>query len=254
MNSNHEPSQLLRQELFAQLAEPFVGDVLFDSLSDLVFFIKNGRGEYVVVNQTLVTRCGVENKLQLIGRTPLEVFPAPMGANYQTQDLALLQSGQPLLNELELHLYPSGSSGWCLTTKVSLLGRDGQRIGLVGMSRDLESPLKEGDDFRQVAAAIRHAKDHLAAAPTLDELANVAGLSPYQLDQRIRRVFHLTTGQLLLKFRIDLATQRLRDTITPLSQIALDCGYSDQSAFTRQFRTTIGLTPTEYRKSYQRSS
>ena len=251
MSSSNDVQQSLRHELFSQLAEPFVGELLYDCLSDLVFFVKNQRGEYVVVNQTLVTRCGVENKLQLIGHTAAEIFPAPLGASYLAQDLELLQSGKPLLNELELHLYPSGASGWCLTTKVSLPGRDGSRIGLVGMSRDLGAPSQEGDEFRQVAEAVRHARAHLSEAPTLDDLALIAGLSSYQLDQRIRRVFHVTTGQLLLKFRIDLATQRLRSTDLPLSQIALDCGYSDQSAFARQFRSTIGLTPGEFRKGYQ---
>src|SRR5581483_2855379 len=38
-------------ELFSQLAEPFTGEALFDRLTDLVFFIKNRRAEYVVVNQ-----------------------------------------------------------------------------------------------------------------------------------------------------------------------------------------------------------
>jgi len=251
MSALEDPSQRLRQELFTELAEPFVGEFLYDCLTDLVFFMKNARGEYVVVNQTLVSRCGVENKQALIGRTPDQIFPPPLGTGYLAQDLALLQSGQPLLNELELHLYPNHESGWCLTSKVCLLGRDGRRIGLVGVSRDLGAPFQEGDEFRQVADAVRFARQNLAAAPTLEQMADVAGLSPYQLDQRIRRVFHLTTGQLLLKFRIDLATQRLRDTNQALSQIALDCGYSDQSGFTRQFRMTLGLTPGEYRKSFQ---
>ena len=36
---------------FEQLFEPFTGESLFDQLTDLVFFIKNSKGEYVVVNQ-----------------------------------------------------------------------------------------------------------------------------------------------------------------------------------------------------------
>ena len=58
----------LRAELFSQLSEPIVGEALFDCLSDLVFFIKNSRYEYVVVNQTLVERCGLKEKRELIGR------------------------------------------------------------------------------------------------------------------------------------------------------------------------------------------
>ena len=59
-------------ELFARLGELFTGEALFDSLADVVYFIKNARGEYVVVNQTLVKRCGFAHKKALIGKTPDE--------------------------------------------------------------------------------------------------------------------------------------------------------------------------------------
>jgi AraC-like DNA-binding protein len=35
--------------------------------------------------------------------------------------------------------------------------------------------------------------------------------------------------------------------------VALDCGYSDQSAFTRQFRQTVGLSPLEYRRMFRQT-
>ena len=38
-------------------------------------------------------------------------------------------------------------------------------------------------------------------------------------------------------------SERLRQTDDPLSQIALDCGYADQTAFSRQFRRTVGVSP-----------
>ena len=71
------------------------------------------------------------------------------------------------------------------------------------------------------------------------------------LIRRVRQIFRLTTGQMLLKLRIDAAAEQLRDNDRPVAQIALACGYSDQSAFTRQFRRTIGLTPLEYRSAYR---
>jgi AraC-like DNA-binding protein len=49
---------------------------------------------------------------------------------------------------------------------------------------------------------------------------------------------------------MEAAVQRLRDTRDPIAAIALDCGYSDQSAFTRQFRQTVGISPSQYRTAY----
>lgn len=237
--------------LFSQLAEPFTGEALFDGLTDLVFFLKDDRGRYVLVNHTLASRCGVAHKSALIGNTSAEVFPEPLGTSYLAQDLALIQSGEALLNELELHMYPTGETGWCLTTKLPLAGKDRTCVGLVGVSRDLHTPT---DDYREIAEALRQAQARLNAPLTVEEVSQLCGLSAYQLDRRIREVFHLSANQLLLKFRMDLATQRLRDTMTPISHIAFDCGYSDQSAFTRQFSRTTGISPGEYRKLHQPGS
>jgi AraC-like DNA-binding protein len=238
--------------LLNQLAEPFTGEQLFDHLPDIVFFIKNTRGEYMVVNSTLVQRCGLRQKSQLIGRTPAEVLRPPLGLSFEAQDRKVLQSGQPLLAQLELHLYPSREVGWCLTSKLPLLKRDGGVIGLVGVSQDLRLPDSSTEEYRNVSAAVAHAEANLATPPSVRELADIAGMSPYQLDRRIRIAFGLTTSQWLLKLRVDLAERHLRQTDRSIAAIALETGYSDQSAFTRQFRRATGLSPREYRNALDR--
>jgi len=47
---------------------------------------------------------------------------------------------------------------------------------------------------------------------------------------------------------MDAAVRRLREGDDAIARIALDCGYSDQSAFTRQFRQTVGLSPAQFRR------
>jgi AraC-like DNA-binding protein len=238
-------------ELFARLATPFTGEELFDCLTDLVYFVKNERAEYVVVNRTLVERCGAKEKRQLIGRTAEDLFPAPLGRSYREQDEALIRSGTAIVNQLELHLYPGRDTGWCLTNQLPLRGRDGRIVGLVGSSQDLHPPAEAADRYEHVARAVQYARDHLEQRPTIGTLATVAGMSDYQFDRRVRRLFRLSTGQVLLKLRIDAAAELLRDTDQPVAQIALACGYADQSAFTRQFHRAIGLTPMEYRSAYR---
>ncbi len=237
------------EQLFAELASPFTGEALFDRLSDLTFFIKNLRGEYVVVNQELVSRCGRREKRELLGRKADEVFPAPLGQSYRAQDERLLRTGHPILNQLELQLYHSGRLGWCLTNKLPLHGRDDRVVGLVGISKDLHAPNDRGADYSALATVVEHIQTQFSEPLRIADLARRAGLSPYQLDQRIRKIFQITTGQFILKIRMDAAVQRLRETADPVASIALDCGYSDQSAFTRQFRQTVGMTPSEFRRT-----
>jgi AraC-like DNA-binding protein len=240
------PAQL-RTELFSQLTEPLIGEALFDCLPDLVFFVKNQRSEYVVLNQTLVERCGRRTKNELIGRRADELFPAPLGESYRAQDEAVLRSGKAILNQLELHFYATGGRGWCLTNKLPLRDAQQRVIGVVGISKDLQSANERGEDYSAVAKVVQHIQKNFADTLRVADLAGRAGLSGYQFEQRIRKIFQLTAGQLIQKTRMEAAVQRLRETNDPIATIALDCGYSDQSAFTRQFRQTVGLSPSEYR-------
>lgn len=236
-------------ELLSQVDPSFTGEELFDHLSDIVFFIKNERGEYLVVNNTLVDRCGVQDKRQLIGRTAAEVLRPPHGASFEAQDHRVVQTGQPIISQLELHFYAAGDVGWCLTTKLPLRKKKTREvIGLVGVSQDLHLPDMATETYQHLLAAISHAETHLAQPPAVNELANVAEMSHYQLNRRMRQVFGLTAGQWLLKLRIDRAQQTLRESDASIASVALSIGYADQSAFTRQFRRTTGMSPRDYQR------
>ena len=239
----------LRKELFDQIEGPLFLESLFDCLTDVVFFIKNARGEYVVVNQAMVERCGRREKAEVIGHTADEMFPSPLGRSYRAQDEQVLHTGQPIRDQLELQIYSSGGTGWCLTQKLPLVGRDGQVVGLVGISRDLQAPNETGQDYAPVADAVHRIQEHFDQPLKVQDLAALAGLSSYQFEQRIRRIFQITAGQFIQKVRMDEAVRCLRDTDDPISHIALRCGYSDQSAFTRQFRQTVRMSPAQYRRA-----
>ena len=222
-------------------------EALFDCLPDVVFFVKNARGEYVVVNQTLAQRCGKSAKSELIGRRPDEVFPAPLGRSYRAQDEEVLSSGEPIHDQLELHFYPNGRRGWCITHKLPMRGRDGSVNGVYGFSRDLQAPNERGEDYSQIADAVRRIHGEYGEPLKVGDLARKAGLSEYQFDRRIRRIFQIGAGQLIQKVRLEAAMQRLRESDATIAAIASECGYSDQSAFARRFHRTIGMSPSEYR-------
>jgi hypothetical protein len=57
-----------------------------------------------------VLRCGFEARKQLLGRTPQQVFPAPLGESFALQDRPVPE-GQVLRDRLELHVYLDGGHG-----------------------------------------------------------------------------------------------------------------------------------------------
>ena len=176
-----------------------------------------------------------------------QVFAPPLGERFEAQDLRVIAEGLSIRGRMELHLYPDGSEGWCLTWKEPLVDADGAIRGLAGISRDAPALSRPGPVPAALSAALAYIDDHLDQPLRIPDLAARAGLSPFRFDQRVRALFGLSAGQYLSRLRIGRACDRLRHTEAPLSELALECGYADQAAFTRQFRKSVGLTPGAYR-------
>ncbi|MDT9002428.1 AraC family transcriptional regulator [Paucibacter sp. APW11] len=230
-----------------QLCQLSLVEALFDPLPDVVFFVKDRAGRYLRVNQTLVRRSALRSKSALLGRTPREVFPGAMGEAFAAQDATVLASGRELPRQLELHLYADGGAGWCLTHKLPL-HEDGEVIGVAGISRDLGLPDQGHPVYAQVAALAEHIRAHFDEPLNFGVMARQAGLSLDRIERLFQRIFHLSPREMLLQARLDAARRLLAAPDGPsIADIAAACGYSDQSAFTRQFKAVTGLTPSRFR-------
>nr|WP_315481370.1 AraC family transcriptional regulator [uncultured Undibacterium sp.] len=237
-----------KQLLANSIADAFFVEPLFDAMPDLVFFVKDMQGRYVVVNQTLVTRCGFKDKEQLIGRTADEVFPASLAETYREQDELVLHKGYDVRDQLELHLYPDRDPGWCLSNKIALRDKDHQIIGLCGTSRDLGMPDQRHPVYHRIAAAVRHIHTHFGETVPMVELEQITNLSVAQIERYFHKIFSLTPRQFMIKVKLDAATGMLVDRQRSITDIAATCGYQDHSAFSRMFKSTVGMTPSEYRE------
>jgi len=238
----------IRARFLRALSRPLLGEELFDAVPDIVFFVKDDAGRYVVVNRTLVERLGLKSKADLIGRTAAEAFPGPLGERIARQDQAVLAEGKPVHAALELHLYPGGAEGWCLTWKEPVHDAAGRVIGVTGLSRDLH--FAAGAETAGLSRALDHVRSSLDQPLRLPELAAMAGLSLFQFDARVRALYGISPGQYVTRARIELACTLLRQGGRSIGAIAQECGYADQAAFTRQFRKLVGLTPMAYRASF----
>jgi AraC-like DNA-binding protein len=223
-------------------------EALFDHVPDTVFFVKDGAGRYVAVNATLVRRCGLRFKSELIGRRPADVFPGDLGRTPTAQDTRVLRTGRPLHDHLEVHWYARNKPGWCLTTKLPLRDATGRITGLVGISRDLRAPGERDNIPTSLASTLEFLEEKFADPVSPAQLAKRAGLSPVRFARLIKRIFRLTPSQLITQTRLAAAAQLLTDTDRAVAEIALACGFYDHSAFTRAFRSATGRTPTEFRQ------
>jgi PAS domain S-box-containing protein len=218
---------------------------VFAGVPHVMFCVKAPDGRYLAVNQAFAERAGRSAPGEVLGSTAGGLFPADLAATYEAQDARVLADGEPIRNELELILRPDGTRGWYVTTKTRLLDDAQGLIGIVAVSYDLHTGIETG--LQGLQAAIDTARRRYAEPLKVADLAVAAGLSTTQLERSLRKAIGMSPKQLLIRIRIDEAIRRLDDSDLPLATIADQCGFYDQSSFTRQFQRAVGMAPGAYR-------
>lgn len=84
---------------------------------------------------------------------------------------------------------------------------------------------------------------------TVGELAEVIGQSEDYFARRFRRTFGESPQAWLMRRRMLGAGRHLRDSGMTVAQCAATVGYTDVSQFSRQFRRTLGVPPSRYRRA-----
>ena len=238
----------MSEQLTAYLA---MADML-DAVPSVLYCVKDVDGRYLAVNNAFVERTGRSSRRDVVGRLAVDCFPADLAARYAEQDRECLALGSPLRDEVELIPDAQGQPAWFLTTKQPVFS-DGTLVGLAVVSSAIPTPPKVDREhpLRPVVAYIR---EHLAESMTVEQLSAHSGLTLRQFERLMRRTFGLPTKQYLTQCRVIAAGELLRAGEASLAEIAVACGWYDQSAFSRQFTRITGVTPGEFRRKSQRGN
>jgi len=89
---------------------------------------------------------------------------------------------------------------------------------------------------------------HPEGQHSLEEMADIAGLTPSHFCRVFRKATGLTPHQYVMKTRLDKAQQLLHQTDQSIAMVAEGLGFASQSHFTRAFRQFTGEAPSEFRK------
>jgi len=120
----------------------------------------------------------------------------------------------------------------------------------LGGMKDRERPVHGGLARWQERRSKEFVDANLDGAVSVMLLARACGLSSKHFSRAFRQSTGLAPHQWLLQRRIDKAKQLLRGVL-PLADIALACGFADQSHFTRVFTRAVGLSPGQWRRAHR---
>ena len=100
-----------------------------------------------------------------------------------------------------------------------------------------------------VARALALLHHDIARRWTVDDLCREVGLSRSALADRFIRLIGVPPMHYLASWRMQVATQQLRNTSVSLAQVAEIVGYDSEAAFSRSFKKAFGTAPATWRRS-----
>lgn len=83
---------------------------------------------------------------------------------------------------------------------------------------------------------------------TLKDLSEAAGVHPITISKHFPKYFSCTFGEYMRRLKIEKSLYFLKDPSFSLTEIAAECGFSDQSHFIRTFKQLTGFLPNNYKK------
>jgi AraC-like DNA-binding protein len=221
---------------------------LFEEMSDTFYFAKNRAGKFVWGNRLLQEKHRLARAEDIIGKCDHDFFRRDIADRIRADDLAVMESGVPVKNKLEVIGGRNGVLTWLFTTKAPLRNKHGEVIGVEGFSRDAQRSQDIIEPFHVFRNAIEYLQAHFMDEIRIEHLARLSNMSLSTFERKFKQHFALTPKQYILRMRVHEAC-RLLPGSQSIERVALDTGFGGQSYFTLQFRSVVGITPKQYQRS-----
>jgi transcriptional regulator GlxA family with amidase domain len=238
--------------------QPFNLAELFDFLDDVLAWVKDRDGRYLWVNRAFLINYALDHpnqngelsQDQVLGKTDYDLSPAFLADQFRLDDEQAL-AGNRIINRIERVGEHQGAAGWNVTNKIPVFDAEGKIVGTAGITRPLNKLASRTGTAGSFAPALEYIRDHYQHPISNQQLAEVSNMSLRAFERQFLASFHLTPQKYLRKLRLRIASRALIYTDESLSDLALNCGFGDQSHFTREFRRQFSRTPRDYREHYK---
>jgi PAS domain S-box-containing protein len=121
---------------------------LIDNMPDCIY-AKDAEGRFILCNEAMVRRMGKTSMTEVVGKSDFDLLPLEIAQRFYADEQAIIQTGIPIINREEPLTIESGKiTRWNLASNVPLLDRYGNRIGIVGIGREIT-------DRKQVEEALK---------------------------------------------------------------------------------------------------
>jgi AraC family transcriptional regulator len=242
----------IRQHVFYCFLKPLKSDVLIGEKKQTLRY-RAGDGRFTPAGRPVAFRWTGEVRVLMLGFQSwfFERVAAELGASTALPvetNTHKLDTGHPaclLMKQLHRELEaPPGAAlaaeGLARTIAVHLL-REFDHIRGARPTADAAPPVA-------VLKVVTLMRQRLAESLSLEELADVAGLSPFHFARQFKTATGHPPHDYLIRLRVDRAQELIRQHSREwsLSAVANECGFADQSHMARHFKRVLGVSPGEF--------
>lgn len=240
-----------QEAFFAKMGGRQQFQALFEHLPDVHFFAKDADGRFVASSTGVLQKLDFRREEELIGLTDADIHPPRVAREIRVDDLHVMTTRQPLLDRVEALFTRTQAKDWYVTTKLPIFDTRGEIIGIMGFVRPYRRASGEMPGAQRLEPVVAHIHAHHAEPMTIPSLARIAHLSARQLGRCFKEVFGMSPQEFIVRTRVQAASEDLIRTEKALSEIAIEHGFYDQSAFSRQFSQHTGETAFSYRQRHR---
>jgi diguanylate cyclase (GGDEF)-like protein/PAS domain S-box-containing protein len=135
-----------------QFSDESLFHALMSSTADSVYF-KDRDCRYVRASEKMAADLGYSDPAELLGKSDVDLFGLDFGLRTRRDELRVMETDRALIGTVESVLLPNGRHNWALTTKLPMHDKNGNVIGLLGITREI-------NEIRQVEMALQHLATH----------------------------------------------------------------------------------------------
>ncbi|MBP9226106.1 MAG: AraC family transcriptional regulator [Verrucomicrobiales bacterium] len=248
--TERERAREFQEAFFQRIGGGLQLSSLFATLPMIAFLAKDRESRFVCANARTLEIFNLEEEWQILGRSDRDFFPLEISAGFVEEDQRVMSSGETRTYYSQMVPDIGGPLNWYVVSVSPLRDLRGTICGVAIALYDLHEVGGVAQPFQQLEPALRHLHTRFREPMETKELASLSHLSERQFTRVFGKLLGESPMRYLIRQRIRAACQDLITTDRPAGAIGLDCGFYDQSAFTRAFRTQTGLTPLRYRQQH----
>lgn len=125
------------------------------------------------------------------------------------------------------------------------------KLSETGQSSSLTDTTPSSPAYRRMQIVHDYVLSHYADTISLDEVADLAGMSPTAFCRYFKLRANKTFSEFVTEVRVGHARKLLMAGQLSVTQVSYESGFRTLSNFNRQFKTITGQTPSQYVKTYQ---